>query len=135
MNQSSDGEWTEIDSQVTNAKEGYLFKTGDPSSGIDLHIIADTEGIKYTTEINDSTYRKEATKLKIIDGEIAMYEGEEEGIALSLRNENDWPEATDEMNGRFFGEVLTETPPDGCYAVTVQDVKLGKGIIGIQVTA
>ena len=124
VKRSSDGEWTEIDRQVTNAKEGYLFITGDPSSGIDLHIIADTEGIKYTTEINDSTYRKEATKLKIIDGEIAMYEGEEEGIALFLRNENDWPEATDDMNERFFfGEILKETPPDGCYAVTVQDVK------------
>ena len=62
-------------------------------------------------------------EVKIIDGEIAMYEGEEEGIALFLRNENDWPEATDDMNGLFFGEVLTETPPDGCYVVTVQDVK------------
>ena len=91
VKRSSDGEWTEIDRQVTNAKEGYLFITGDPSSGIDLHIIADTEGRKYTTEINDSTYRKEAT---------------------------------DDMNERFFfGEILTETPPDGCYAVTVQDVK------------
>ena len=123
VKQSSDGEWTEIDRQVTNAKEGYLFITGDPSSGIDLHIIADTEGIKYTTEINDSTYRKETTKLKFFDGEFAMYEGEEEAIALFLRNEKDWPEATDDMNGLFFGEILTETPPDGCYAITVQDVK------------
>ena len=79
--------------------------------------------MKYTTEINDNAYRKETTKLKIFDGEFAMYEGEEEAIALFLRNEKDWPEATDDMNELFFGEVLTETPPDGCYAVTVQDVK------------
>jgi hypothetical protein len=123
VKQSSNGVWTELDRHETNAKEGYLFITGDPSSGIELHIISGTNGMKYTTEINDSTYRKEATELKIIDGEIAMYEGEEEGIALFLRNENDWPEATDDMNGLFFGEVLTETPPDGCYVVTVQDVK------------
>ena len=52
-----------------------------------------------------------------------MYEGEEEAIALFLRSEKDWPEATDDMHELFFGEVLTETPPDGCYVVTVQDVK------------
>jgi DNA-binding transcriptional MerR regulator len=123
VKRSSDGKWTEIDRQVTNAKEGYLFITGDPSSCIELHIISDTSAMKYTTEINDNAYRKETTKLKIFDGEFAMYEGEEEAIALFLRNEKDWPEATDDMNELFFGEVLTETPPDGCYAVTVQDVK------------
>ena len=123
VKQSSNGVWTELDRHETNAKEGYLFITGDPSSGIELHIISGTNGMKYTTEINDSTYRKEATKLKIFDGEFAMYEGEEEAIALFLRNEKDWPEATDDMNELFFGEVLTETPPDGCYVVTVQDVK------------
>ncbi len=123
VKQSSNGVWTELDRHETNAKEGYLFITGDPSSGIELHIISGTNGMKYATEINDSTYRKETTKLKTFDGEIAMYEGEEEAIALFLRNEKDWPEATDDMNELFFGEVLTETPPDGCYAVTVQDVK------------
>ena len=79
VKQSSKGVWTELDRHETNAKEGYLFITGDPSSGIELHIISGTNGMKYTTEINDSTYRKEATKLKIFDGEFAMYEGEEEG--------------------------------------------------------
>ena len=44
-------------------------------------------------------------------------------LTENSRNEKDWPEATDDMNELFFGEVLTETPPDGCYAVTVQDVK------------
>ena len=123
VKQSSNGVWTELDRQETNTKEGYLFITGDPSSCIELHIISDTSAMKYTTEINDNAYRKETTKLKIFDGEFAMYEGEEEAIALFLRNEKDWPEATDDMNELFFGEVLTETPPDGCYAVTVQDVK------------
>ena len=123
VKQSSNGVWTELDRQKTNTKEGYLFITGDPSSCIELHIISDTSAMKYTTEINDNAYRKETTKLKIFDGEFAMYEGEEEAIALFLRNEKDWPEATDDMNELFFGEVLTETPPDGCYAVTVQDVK------------
>jgi len=123
VKQSSNGVWTELYRHETNAKEGYLFITGDPSSGIELHIISDTDATKYTTEINDNTYRKETTKLKIFDGEFAMYEGEEEAIALFLRNEKDWPEATDDMNGLFFGEILTETPPDGCYAITVQDVK------------
>jgi flagellar basal body-associated protein FliL len=123
VKQSSNGVWTELDRQETNTKEGYLFITGDPSSCIELHIISDTSAMKYTTEINDNAYRKETTKLKIFDGEFAMYEGEEEAIALFLRNEKDWPEATDDMNELFFGEVLTETPPDGCYVVTVQDVK------------
>ena len=108
VKQSSNGVWTELDRQETNTKEGYLFITGDPSSCIELHIISDTSAMKYTTEINDNAYRKETTKL---------------AIALFLRNEKDWPEATDDMNELFFGEVLTETPPDGCYAVTVQDVK------------
>lgn len=121
VKRSSGGKWIDIDTKDTNVNEGYLFITGDPSSGIELHIVSGNDGVKYTTEINDNTYRKETTKLKIFDGEFAMYEGEEQSIALFLRNEKDWPEATDDMNGTFFGEILTETPPDGCYAVAVQD--------------
>ena len=111
-------EWTEIDSKEINAKDGYLFITGDPSSELELHVVSDGKSIKYSTEIGDSAHKESGT-----DPVVNSYQeplGKEHAIVLFYRADNPWT-GYDDFN--LFNKVLKKTPPDGCYAVTVQDAK------------
>lgn len=109
-------EWTEIDSKKINAKDGYLFITGDPSSELELHVVSDGKSIKYSTEIGDSAHKESGT-----DPVVNSYQeplGKEHAIVLFYRADNPWTGVGDYD---LFNKVLKKAPPDGCYAVTVQD--------------
>ncbi len=109
-------EWTEIDSKKINAKDGYLFITGDPSSELELHVVSDGKSIKYSTEIGDSKHKEAGT-----DPMVNSYQeplGKERAIVLFYRADNPWTGVGDYD---LFNKVLKKAPPDGCYAVTVQD--------------
>ena len=82
------------------------------------------------TIVDDGTTTNDTRLGAVRDIQFAMEKLDIDDDALILTGDNvldfsldekDWPEATDDMNGAFFGEILTETPPDGCYAVAVQD--------------
>jgi hypothetical protein len=111
-------EWTEIDSKEINAKDGYLFITGDPSSELYVHVVSAGKSIKYSTEIGDSAHKESGT-----DPVVNSYQeplGKEHAIVLFYRADNPWT-GYDDFN--LFNKVLKKAPPNGCYAVTVQDVK------------
>ena len=109
-------EWSEIDSKEINAKDGYLFITGDPSSELELHVVSDGKSIKYSIEIGDSKHKEAGT-----DPMVNSYQeplGKERAIVLFYRADNPWTGVGDYD---LFNKVLKKAPPDGCYAVTVQD--------------
>jgi DNA-binding transcriptional MerR regulator len=109
-------EWTEIDSKEINAKDGYLFITGDPSSELYVHVVSAGKSIKYSAEIGDSAHKESGT-----DPVVNSYQeplGKERAIVLFYRADNPWTGVGDYD---LFNKVLKKAPPDGCYAVTVQD--------------
>ena len=111
-------EWSEIDSKEINAKDGYLFITGDPSSELELHVVSDGKSIKYSAEIGDSTHKEAGT-----DPIVNSYQeplNKECAIVLFYRADNPWMGFGDYD---LFNKVLDNAPPDGCYAVTVQEAK------------
>lgn len=111
-------EWTEIDSKEINAKDGYLFITGNPSSELELHVVSDGKSIKYSAEIGDSTHKEVGVAPMVNSYQEPL--GKECAIVLFYRADNPWT-GYDDFN--LFNKVLKKTPPDGCYAVTVQDAK------------
>ena len=110
-------EWIEIDSKEINAKDGYLFITGDPSSELYVHVVSAGKSIKYSAEIGDSTH-KEGTAPVVNSYQEPL--NKECAIVLFYRADNPWMGFGDYD---LFNKVLDNAPPDGCYAVTVQDVK------------
>ena len=110
-------EWTEIDSKEINAKDGYLFITGGPSSELYVHVVSAGKSIKYSAEIGDSTH-KEGTAPVVNSYQEPL--NKECAIVLFYRADNPWMGFGDYD---LFNKVLDNAPPDGCYAVTVQDVK------------
>ena len=110
-------EWIEIDSKEINAKDGYLFITGGPSSELYVHVVSAGKSIKYSAEIGDSTH-KEGTAPVVNSYQEPL--NKECAIVLFYRADNPWMGFGDYD---LFNKVLDNAPPDGCYAVTVQDVK------------
>lgn len=111
-------EWTEIDSKEINAKDGYLFITGDPSSELYVHVVSAGKSIKYSTEIGDSAHKESGTD-PVVNGYQEPL-GKERAIVLFYRADNPWTGVGDYD---LFNKVIKKAPPDGCYAVTVQGVK------------
>ena len=110
-------EWIEIDSKEINTKDGYLFITGDPSSELELHVVSDGKSMKYSAEIGDSTHKGGTAP------EVNSYQeplNKECVIVLLYRDDDPWT-GLDDYD--LFNTILKESPPDGCYAVTVQDAR------------
>ena len=110
-------EWVEIDSKEINTKDGYLFITGDPSSELELHVVSDGKSMKYSAEIGDSTHKGGTAP------EVNSYQeplNKECVIVLLYRDDDPWT-GLDDYD--LFNTILKESPPDGCYAVTVQDAR------------
>lgn len=115
---SENGSWTEVFKGDAQGKEGYLFVIGDPSSDMSFHIISDGKSQKYRTSIKDGSYREnelyitDQTPLKKEQTMYVYYE-DDDVYRMLLDNEADLlPE-----------DVLDMTLPDGCYVLTVQDVR------------
>ena len=95
-----------------------MFITGDPSSELELHVVSDGKSIKYSAEIGDSTHKEVGVAPMVNSYQEPL--GKERAIVLFYRADNPWT-GIDDYD--LFSKVLNETPPDGCYAVTVQNVK------------
>ena len=111
-------EWSEIYRKEINVKTGYLFITGDPSSELVMHVVSDGKGVKYSARIDDSAHKEEGTKPMSNNYQEPL--GKEQAIVLYYRADNPWTGVGDYD---LFNKVLKKSPPDGCYAVTVQDVQ------------
>ena len=111
-------EWNVLDRKVINAENGYLFITGDPSSKLELHIVTDGKSIIYSAEIGDSTHKEAGTKP--MNNVYQEPLNKEQAIVLFYRADNPWT-GVDDYD--LFNDVLRKTPPDGCYAVAVQEAK------------
>ena len=114
----ADEEWAELDRKEISAKSGYLFITGEPSSELELHIVADGKSIKYNAGIFDSTHKKEGTGLMVNSYQEPL--NKECVIVLFHRGDDPW-NGVDDYD--LFIELLAKTPPDGCYAVTVREAE------------
>ena len=109
---------TDVYTEEIRVKEGILFVTGDPSSEIVFHIICDGKGQKFSTKSNDSTYRnKEDNSYPCILEQTPL----NQETTLYLYYTDD--EAYEMLNNYLPEEILKTDCPDGCYAVTIQDVK------------
>lgn len=116
---SKGGKWIELDRKEISANEGYVFATGDPSSEVELHVIADDKSTKSRKQIFDKSYTA-ANSYPFNDcNQHAL--GEEQAIIFFV-NGNVWPEEEYAITWDLFDEVLTEEPPDGYYAVFAHDL-------------
>ena len=118
LKHSEGGSWTDVYTEETREKEGILFVTGDPSSEIAFHIICDGKGQKLSTKLNDSTYQNKEDSSECCIWEQAPL-GKETTLFLYYTDD----EAYEMLNNYLPEEILKTDCPDGCYAVTIQDVK------------
>lgn len=118
VKRSESGSWTEVFTDKTNAKEGYLFVTGGPSSVMEFHIIADGKSQKFGTEIGDSTFDSEEEESTVMIDQEAL--NEQWTILLYCRDYDTWKEVEKITTGFFYTDVMNESLPDSCYAVVVQ---------------
>ena len=112
------GEWAELDSRKIDAEEGYLFVTGDPSSDLEIHVIVNRKSTRYSTRIDDNAHKEKGTKTMINSYQTPLQK--EEAIVLFYRADNAWTSVDD---SDLYSDILKEAPPDGCYAVVVQDAE------------
>jgi DNA-binding MarR family transcriptional regulator len=118
LKHSEAGSWTDVYTEEIREKEGILFVTGDPSSEIVFHIICDGKGQKFSTKSNDSTYlNKEDNSYPCILEQAPL----NKETTLYLYYTDD--EAYEMLNNYLPEDILKIDCPDGCYAVTIQDVK------------
>lgn len=126
---SEGGEWTELYSKEIDVNKGYLFITGGPSSGINLHIITDGGGETYSIKVNDKRYdsKNEDGIFISLDSQDGLGQctlNEERTIALDSIDYETWTELEKKMDGYLFKKDITrKSVPDGCYAVTAQDTE------------
>ena len=118
VKRSESGAWNELYSKKLEAKEAYLFVTGDPSSDLLLHIIADDKGTKHRINVDDSTYGEDPGFFTMADQDPLS---KELAIGVFCRDYDTWSELQDIMDDTMFSDILKETVPDGCYLITAQD--------------
>lgn len=118
---AENGSWHELGGKDIDAKEGYLYITGDPSSEIELHIIAGDKSISYKAQINDSTYEEGDTAIRMVDKQKSLYE--DQIAVLLLRDDGVWEDMKGDMIPDPFGDALENAAPDGCYAIIAYDTK------------
>lgn len=118
---AENGSWKDLGRKYIGSKEGYLYITGDPSSEIELHIIADGKSISYKVAINDSTYEEDNIAIKMVDKQKSLYD--EQIAVLLLRDDRVWEDMKGDLIPDPFGDALENASPDGCYAIIAEDTK------------
>lgn len=117
-----DGSWTDVYTETIDNEEGLLFVTGDPSSEIAFHIIADANGQVFRTKLNDSTYREKDLNYRVLIMDQKALNKEQ---TINLYYADDYAcKILDDNEVNYYPEDVLELElPDGCYAVTAQSMQ------------
>ena len=120
LKRSEGGSWTDVYKEEAGVNEGTFFVTGGPASEIEFHIVADENSQKYSTRIDDGTYKNDDEYPLTVTAEDSL---DKECAMLIFCRDHDVDEVMEIINTTLGPDIIKEELPDGCYAVTVQDAK------------
>ena len=115
LRHSEDGEWSDLSNHEIDADEGYIWFTGDPSSVIEIHVIADGKSETFDIETRDSSYTSEDTELLVNDGQMPL--ADEPEIIIFIRNDKLLSEVYGGDKSDMYNDIADNTPQDGCYEI------------------